>query len=276
MPLISLNMRNLLLITAVIGTFLLLFLAIGPQGVTPVSGLSTKMELESFKTLDLKAFVLPISLKGGEIAPGVSIKSDNVNVMGTNIFYRFAEPGENSTPSGQVLFLLHGAAFSSETWEKEIGTIQTMSSLGHKVIAVDLPGYGKSSKYDGDRGEFLIQLVKTLSPNVKPVLVSPSMSGTFSLPLLNRNPDLICGYIPVAPVATSSYSKSFYESLHVPTMIVYGDKDLGLGLSSAKHLSDIPAATTPQILSDSRHPAYLDQPEVWHQLIYNFMRHLNC
>ena len=68
--------------------------------------------------------------------------------------------------------------------------------IGHKVIAVDLPGYGKSSKYDGDRGEFLIQLVKTLSPNVKPVLVSPSMSGSFSLPLLNKDPDLICGYIP--------------------------------------------------------------------------------
>ena len=68
--------------------------------------------------------------------------------------------------------------------------------IGHKVIAVDLPGYGKSSKYDGDRGEFLIKLIKTLSPNVKPILVSPSMSGTFSLPLLNKEPDLICGYIP--------------------------------------------------------------------------------
>jgi pimeloyl-ACP methyl ester carboxylesterase len=85
-----------------------------------------------------------------------------------------------------------------------------------------------------------------------------------------------CLHFSVAPVTTSSYSKSFYESLHVPTMIVYGDKDLGLGLSSAKHLSDIPTATAPQILVNSRHPAYLDQPEIWHQLLYNFMLHLNC
>ena len=56
----------------------------------------------------------------------------------------------------------------------------------------------------------------------------------------------------MAPVATASYSKSFYESLNVPTMIVYGDKDVGLGLSSAKHLSDIPTATAPQILANSR------------------------
>ena len=74
--------------------------------------------------------------------------------------------------------------------------------IGHEVIAVDLPGYGKSSKYDGDRGEFLIKLIKTLSPNVKPILVSPSMSGTFSLPLLNKEPDLICGYIPGIYVIT--------------------------------------------------------------------------
>ena len=59
-------------------------------------------------------------------------------------------------------------------------------------------------------------------------------------------------FFSVAPVATASYSKSFYESLNVPTMIVYGDKDLGLGLTSAKHLSDIPTATAPQILADSR------------------------
>ena len=63
-------------------------------------------------------------------------------------------------------------------------------------IHSSLTGYGKSSKYDGDRGEFLIQLIKALSPNVNPILVSPSMSGTFSLPLLKKDPDLICGYIP--------------------------------------------------------------------------------
>ena len=61
----------------------------------------------------------------------------------------------------------------------------------------------------------------------------------------------------MAPVATASYSKSFYESLNVPTMIVYGDKDVGLGLSSAKHLSDIPTATAPQILANSRYLHFL-------------------
>ena len=66
------------------------------------------------------------------------------------------------------------------------------------------------------------------------------------------------------------------ESLQVPTMIVYGSKDTGLGVTSTQHLKDIPTSTEPQILSNARHPAYLDQPEVWHQLIYNFMLNLTC
>ncbi len=151
-----------------------------------------------------------------------------------------------------------------------------MASLGHKVIAIDLPGYGQSGRFGGHKGQFLEQLIQTLVPGIKPVLVSPSMSGTFSLPLLNRNQDLLCGYIPVAPVATSTFPKTFFQTLSVPTMIVYGDKDTGLGVTSAQHLAEIPTSTEPQILTNSRHPAYLDQPEVWHQLIFNFMLHLNC
>lgn len=276
MPLLSLNLRNLLLVTAIIASLVLLFVALGPQGISPAIGMSS-LSAQNFKNLNLRGTALPVkSFKGGESAPGVSIKTDTVNVLNTNIFYRVAEPGDATSPTGQVLFLLHGAAFSSKTWQFEIGTIQTIASLGHKVIAVDLPGYGQSSRYSGDRGQLLEELIQTLSPDVKPVLVSPSMSGTFSLPLLDRNQDLICGYIPVAPVATSSYSQSFFESISVPTMIVYGDQDTGLGVTSAKHLELIPTSTAPQVLVNSRHPAYLDQPEVWHQLIFNFMLHLQC
>ena len=145
------------------------------------------------------------------------------------------------------------------------------------MIAIDLPGYGQSGRFNGDRGEILEAIIQALVPGSKPVvLVSPSMSGTYSLPLLNRNPQLLCGYIPVAPVGTSSYPDSFFQSLYVPTMIVYGDQDTGLGVTSSKHLSQIPTSTAPQILTNSRHPAYLDQQEVWHQLIYNFMLHLQC
>jgi pimeloyl-ACP methyl ester carboxylesterase len=98
--------------------------------------------------------------------------------------------------------------------------------------------------------------------------------------MLNNNydviSDLLCGYVTVAPVATSSYQPSFYQAIHVPTMIVYGENDRGLGVTSAQHLSVIPSSTLPQILPNARHPAYLDEPAHWHQLLYNFMLHLIC
>ena len=60
------------------------------------------------------------------------------------VFYKECVP-EHTRLTGQIavpetLLLLHGAAFTSKTWQDSIPTIQTMCSLGYRVIAVDLPG----------------------------------------------------------------------------------------------------------------------------------------
>ena len=41
--------------------------------------------------------------------------------------------------------LTHGAAYDSSTWEKT-NTLKALSDAGYKAIAVDLPGFGKSTK----------------------------------------------------------------------------------------------------------------------------------
>ena len=81
MALVSLNLRNLLLITAIIGSFILLFVALGPQGISPAIGMSA-VKAQNFKNLNLRASALPItSFKGGVSAPGVSIQTGNINVL---------------------------------------------------------------------------------------------------------------------------------------------------------------------------------------------------
>ena len=94
----------------------------------------------------------------------------------------------------KVLFLLHGANFTSETWVQRGTTMTTMAGLGRRVVAIDLPGFGKTSKLkSGDddvdhRGAFLEAVIKKLcSKKEKVILVSPENSGLFSLPLLKRN-----------------------------------------------------------------------------------------
>ena len=60
--------------------------------------------------------------------------------------------------------------------------------------------------------------------------------------------------------------------MKIPTMIVYGEKDAGLGKSSYNDLKEIATSTKAQVLPEARHPAYLDQPEEWHKLLHNFLQ----
>ena len=98
--------------------------------------------------------------------------------------------------------------------------------------------------------------------------------------------------MPVAPVSTQ-LARSELAGVRVPTMIVYGERDTGLGTGSSRALAAIPTSTQPQvrgssvlytyickhclccqILPGASHPAYLDQPELWHQLLHNFIFNL--
>ena len=86
----------------------------------------------------------------------------------------------------------------------------------------------------------------------------------------------ICAFVPIAPVLANEFSASDYASVGVPTMIVVGEKDSGLGRTSTKYLTQISTATAPQVIPNGRHPAYLDDHKVWHTLLYNFIKRVHC
>ena len=59
----------------------------------------------------------------------------------------------------------------------------------------------------------------------RPVIVSPSMSGSFAIPyIMTGEPDTcqkrVHGYIPVAPAAASSFTESQYQKCKVITVIL--------------------------------------------------------
>lgn len=47
------------------------------------------------------------------------------------------------------------------------------------------------------------------------VIISPSYSGTYSLPLLLRSPQSLAAYVPVAPLCTDKFSAQDYASVQV-------------------------------------------------------------
>jgi len=237
-----------------------------------VSRRETQMDKVNWKELNLLSKKLP-----AVNVNDVSIEQKYFDVHGTETFAQSANPPDNVKKSNKVVLLLHGAAFTSQTWIDKVDTIRTLAALGHRVIAIDLPGYGKTKILERqlakNKADYLEAVIDTFTPDNFPVVVSPSMSGGFIVPLVIQNPEKVRAWVPVAPVSTSE-GRSVFPNLKIPTMIVYGENDSNLGIRSKADLELIPTSTTAQVLPNAGHPAYLDQPEIWHQLLFNFIESL--
>ncbi len=199
---------------------------------------------------------------GGPATAG-DIREVEMDYQGQKIHVRTAGP-----EGGRSVLLLHGAAFHSGTWQ-EIGTLDRLADAGYHAVAIDLPGYGRSKSARVEPGEFLVELLPALDIG-RPVVVSPSMSGSFSFPLVLDHPELIAGFVPVAPVRTPEYAKRLEQS-PVPALVVWGEKDHLFPPSQAKRLARCFVEARTLILPGARHPAYLDQPDLFHEALIEFL-----
>ncbi|KAK6195938.1 hypothetical protein SNE40_001261 [Patella caerulea] len=187
------------------------------------------------------------------------------------IFTRQVKP--DTAPIFDIL-LLHGQAFTSKNW-LDIGTLDLLKKTGYRAVAVDLPGYGKSPKTEiKDRGEFIKAMIKTLEMDA-PVIISPSMSGSFALPyIFNGEASSVLkrarAYIPVAPVGTSKF-KDKYPQSQIPTIIVRGEKDQSLGSESENDLKTLPRSKV-HVIADAGHACYINKPDEFHKLITDFLK----
>ncbi|CAF1017283.1 unnamed protein product [Rotaria sordida] len=176
------------------------------------------------------------------------------------------------------ILLLHGQAFSSKTWEK-IGTLQYLASWGYQAFAIDLPGYGNSSLpviQETAAAQWLIRLIRSLRLS-NLVIISPSMSGRFSLPYViqsNTKQQSLRGFIPIAPVGTKKFDTNDYKQVQIPTLIVHGESDTEFQ-SAINNLKQIPSSEV-LIIKNASHACYVQQPLEFHnglrQFLYNVYR----
>ena len=194
----------------------------------------------------------------------LAISVFDLKVDGQSIHGRSAGPA-----TGAAVLLLHGANFDSATWEK-LGTLDVLAGAGFRAVAVDLPGYAGSLKAHADPEHFLEKLVPALGIE-RPVIVSPSMSGRFSFPFVLAHPDQVAGFVPVAPVGAVDYAKRIHAS-PVPALVMWGERDAIFPVSQAKPLADAFSDGRVLVLPGARHPAYLDQSELFHRELLEFVK----
>ncbi|MBN3295087.1 putative protein-lysine deacylase ABHD14B [Amia ocellicauda] len=192
---------------------------------------------------------------------------------GPPLFYRQAEPGQGS--ARLAVLLLHGIRFSSENW-LNIRTLETLADASCRAVAIDLPGFGNSKDAiapapvgEPAPGNFLKQVSEALQLGPA-VVISPSLSGMYSLPFLLQHSELLKAYIPVAPICTDKFTAEQYGSVQTPTLIVYGDQDTQLGKVSLNNLTKL-ANHKVVVMKGAGHACYLDNPAEWHRALLEFL-----
>ena len=159
----------------------------------------------------------------------MNVESHTLTIDGQKVHALSAGPEQ-----GRPILLLHGASFSSETW-KEIGTIGHLAEGGCRVWAVDLPGFGRSEASKTEPVLWMQKLLEELNLE-KPVIVSPSMSGRYSLPFVTEHPDEVGGFVAVAPVGITHFEKKL-DRIACPVLAVWGEEDRTFPSITPKRLS---------------------------------------
>eukprot|EP00039_Didymoeca_costata_P019652 m.338390 g.338390 ORF g.338390 m.338390 type:complete len:361 (+) comp18402_c0_seq1:159-1241(+) len=191
-----------------------------------------------------------------------------------SVYIVHAKPAAGIERKQIAILLLHGAKFSAATWD-QTNTIEALVQEGFDVYAMDLPGYGRSEgKVDSALREAFLKGIINKMGLSKPIIVSPSMSGSFSVPLVLTDPSLISGFVSVAAVWTKKLEGVNWGMIDVYALHIYGDLDTEIGAVGAAifEKSKGPPEKKPQVfvMKNAHHPCYIDNPKAFNKRLIRF------
>jgi len=175
-----------------------------------------------------------------------------VSALGVQLHYQDTGPSKNATP---ILFL-HGFGASLQTWD----TWAQALSEDHRVISVDLPGFGLTGEdpsgiYTDQRSvEVLEAFLKKLQiPKV--VLVGNSMGGKLAWQFAARYPNQVSKLVLISPDGYASPGMEYGKKPEIPAIAelyryFFSKEFLAMNLE--------PAYANPNTLNDALVNRYYD------------------
>lgn len=194
------------------------------------------------------------------------IASQYVNLENARIHYL-----ERGVTNSSCILFLHGASFSAKTWE-EIGTLQLLASRGYRGVAVDIPGYGRSQRISVSPQGFLLELLELLKLN-RPVIISPSMSGNYSLPFVIAQKDKLSGLVAIAPVGIKRYGEKL-KGIELPVLAIWGSNDRIVPIHQADLLLELMPNAEKVVLANAGHACYMNATDDFHQHLIKFLEEI--
>lgn len=171
-------------------------------------------------------FVLFLSLAGCGTYAQTSAYMDSLHYpfstktidLSDSVSIAYIDEGEGS----ETLLFIHGLGSYLPAWRKNIKELRKH----YRCIALDLPGYGKSSRgaYPYDMSFFadqVHQFLRKLSLK-KPVVVGHSMGGQIALTLALQHPDQVDRLVLVAPAGFETFTdqeRTWFQQVYTPAVV---------------------------------------------------------
>jgi len=205
-----------------------------------------------------------------------------VNADGLKIRVK-SSPDLGFNVSKPAVVLFHGFSFSLDVWE-EIGTYDELARRAIPYLAVDLPR-GKETKSQKKKHTHMSDYVPLLESifrssgidvtRQKLVIIGPSMGGAFALAYALQNKSQILGLVLVAP-SLAGLNREDLEGLDIPVLLAWGEKDNVFPVEqNGRELKEILPQAKLLIIKGAHHPAYLDRPQEFHDLLFDFIEEIS-